>query len=169
MRFSKTGMQCGVSLSPSWLKPETCAAQSVNLLCRRTARMIEVVSDCRGFDHSRRFNVCKRPPSMVGRTRWEAAAMLPDTTLHEPFVRQARRDRTRGPARAMPLQRSWRYIGGLTPCVPTVTRGAAKWPCASLCAITNTRRPGCRSARVAGAKVTIAVRCGTCTVKVPPL
>lgn len=94
---------------------------------------------------------------------------LPETRLSERFVVRPRQARSGPPARAMPRRLNCRHIGGFTPCVPTVTRGAAKFPLASLWAMMNTFRPGFRSARVAGAKVTIAVCRGTCTVNVPPL
>ena len=47
------------------------------------------------------------------------------------------------------------YIGGLTPLVPTVTRLAVSLPSAFFVAPNITPAPGLRSARAAGAKVTI--------------
>ena len=106
-----------------------------------------VAAGCRSFEHAEPLDL-----SVYGRTQ---RFRLADKTLNDRFITSRRQDRSSPPAQATPLRPSCRYIGGLTPCVPTVTRGAAKFPLASLCAMTNTCRPGCRSARVAGAKVTI--------------
>ena len=125
-----------------------------------------VVAGCRRFEHTEGLDLYALPASVYGRTQ---RLRLADKTLNDRFITSRRQDRSSPPTQATPLRPSCRYIGGLTPCVPTVTRGVAKFPLASLCAMTNTCRPGFRSARVAGAKVTICVRCGTCTVNVPSL
>jgi hypothetical protein len=62
-----------------------------------------------------------------------------------------------------------RYIGGLIPCVPTVTRPVDNCPSASLRATTKTLLPGLRSAADAGAKVTTGAFHGTWMVTLPLL
>src|SRR6476659_9319098 len=66
-------------------------------------------------------------------------------------------------------RRSPRYIGGATPSLPTVTRPAASLPSAFLVAPNITGAPGFRSARSAGANVTIGALGGTTILLLPPL
>ncbi len=139
-------------------------------LGQRVPRIVDIASGCRKlrtpqlFRHLRVGGIHRWPQGMGCSGRWR-----PHATSKNRFVTPLMHDRSSPPAQATPLRPNCPYIGGLTPCVPTVTRDAAKFPFASLCAMTNTCRPGFRSARVAGAKVTIGARRGTCTVNVPPL
>lgn len=61
------------------------------------------------------------------------------------------------------------YIGGATPSLPTITRLVASLPSAFLVADRKTGAPTLRSARSAGAKVTIGACGGTTTLLLPPL
>src|SRR5271166_1560801 len=62
-----------------------------------------------------------------------------------------------------------RYIGGVTPSLPTVTRLTASLPSAFFVAMQNTGVPDFRSDRSAGAKVTIGTSGGTTILLLPPL
>src|SRR6478736_694342 len=62
-----------------------------------------------------------------------------------------------------------RYIGGATPSLPTVMRPAASLPSAFFVAPNITGAPGFRSARSAGANVTIGALGGTTILLLPPL